>query len=191
LNAFQPPEKGSPACESGAGFAAEENLPSELVQTIERAVSEAPAHRDRLLGLLRRVNEDLGWVPPAAQGMIADRLGLASMDVATVVSFSGCPLTRPPARVRLEVCRGTGCALEGGRVLIDVVGVVLGLEPGEVTPDGQFSFDTVPCLGTCERSPAVRVDGRVVGPLTPGSLRRLLRLLSDAADSLPVREETE
>ncbi len=191
MNAFQPPADDPPICASGAGFTPGDSFPAELVRLVDRAVSEGPASRDRLLELLRRVQEGLGWVPPAAQELIADRLGLAAMDVTTVVGFAGCPLTRPPARVRLEVCRGTGCALEGGRTLIEMLRAVFALEPGGATPDGRFSLDVVPCLGACEHSPSVRVDGRVVGPLTPGGLRKLLERLSAASAASPGRELLE
>ena len=191
MNASRPPDHEPPVHEStteldtGAAFSAE------LVRLIDGVVAEGPLGRDRLIGLLCRVREHLGWVPASAQELIADRLGLAAMDVATVVDSWGCRLGRPPAQVRVEVCRGTGCVLEGGRTLVEMLGAVLGLEPGGVTSDGRFSLDVVPCLGACECSPAVCVNGRVVGPLTPGGLRRLLESFCDPSGSPSARKSPQ
>jgi NADH-quinone oxidoreductase subunit E len=35
----------------------------------------------------------------------------------------------------------------------------LGVKPGETTPDGRFTLETVNCLGCCAIGPVVVVDG--------------------------------
>ena len=159
---------------SPAGTVAPDPCSAALARLVDRLVCEAPPRRDRLLELLGGIEAEVGWVSPEAQVLIADRLGLAAMDVATVASCAGRVATRPPARVRLEVCSGAGCALDGGDRLVETLRALLGLAPEGITPDGGVSLDVVSCLGACERSPAIRVNGHVVGPLTPGGLHRLL-----------------
>ncbi len=42
---------------------------------------------------------------------------------------------------------------------------MLGIQPGEVTPDGEFCLLPIVCLGHCERGPCVLVGEKVHGPL--------------------------
>jgi NADH:ubiquinone oxidoreductase subunit E len=163
-----------------AGSPGPELLEAELAELVDHLVEELPGGRETLGPLLRLVVERLGHVPPAAQERLAHRLGLSPIEVAGVVSFSTCFSSSPRGRHHLEVCLGTGCAVERGGRLLDAARHCLGIEPGGVTGDRRFSLAVVRCLGACEASPAVRLDGRIHGPLTPGGLRTLLdRLRSE------------
>ncbi len=45
----------------------------------------------------------------------------------------------------------------------------------EVTPDGRWSWEWMPCLGQCERAPAMLVGEEAHGPVTPAEIDALLR----------------
>ena len=83
---------------------------------------------------------------------------------------------------RKEVLAAAGINLEevlerlmGSDTLLERLKRLLNLEVGEVTYDGRFSIEQVPCFGTCDVSPAVRVNGVVYGRLD--SEERILDML--------------
>ncbi len=43
---------------------------------------------------------------------------------------------------------------------------ILNIELNEITYDGRFTLESVPCFGACDVAPAVRVNGKVYGNLT-------------------------
>ncbi len=147
---------------------------AELEALVDRVVAERPGGRETLGPILRTMAQRLGHVPWRVQELLADRLRLTPIDIAGVVSFSSCFTSTPRARHRLEICLGTGCAVARANRLLDGARWLLGIEPGGVTPDGELSLDVVRCLGACRLAPAVRLDGLMYGPLTPGGLRHLL-----------------
>lgn len=149
-------------------------LDPEAAALVDHLVEELAGGRESLGPLLRLVVERFGHVPPAVQERLAERLGLAPIEVAGVVSFSTCFSSSPRGRHHLEVCLGVGCAVARGSRLVDAARRLLGIDPGGVTEDLDFSLEVVRCLGACESSPAVRLDGRIHGPLTPGGLRALI-----------------
>jgi NADH-quinone oxidoreductase subunit E len=57
---------------------------------------------------------------------------------------------------------------------------------GETTPDGLFTLLPVCCIGYCDRAPAILVNKKVYGHLTPEKLEQLLEELKSGA-----RKETE
>ena len=48
----------------------------------------------------------------------------------------------------------------------DTVKRVLGIEAGDVTDDGLFSWEEVACLGCCSISPAMMINDTAYGTLT-------------------------
>jgi formate dehydrogenase subunit gamma len=65
----------------------------------------------------------------------------------------------------------------GGETLAAYARQRLGVDFHQTTPDGRFSLEPVYCLGNCACSPAVMIDGRLHGRVTP---ERLDALLSEA-----------
>jgi formate dehydrogenase subunit gamma len=64
----------------------------------------------------------------------------------------------------------------GGEALAAHARERLGVDFHQTTPDGRFSLEPVYCLGNCACSPAVMIDDRLHGRVTP---ERFDALLSD------------
>ena len=59
----------------------------------------------------------------------------------------------------VTVCMGTACHVRGGPNILEEFTRKLKINEGETTDDGQFSLETVACLGCCAIGPVVIVDG--------------------------------
>ena len=68
---------------------------------------------------------------------------------------------------------------------------VLGCQLGEATEDDRVGLVRGQCAGTCEQSPQVWVDGRVVGKLTAAKAVTLARGLRDGRAADDVISEIE
>ena len=53
----------------------------------------------------------------------------------------------------------------------------LGIRPGETTEDGMFTLLPTACIGYCDLSPAMLINGRAYGPLTPEKIDEVLNRL--------------
>jgi formate dehydrogenase subunit gamma len=133
------------------------------VEAAEHVIAEHAAVRGPLLPVLRALQEEFGYVDPAAIPLVATALNVSRADVHGVVSFYKDFRTSPPGARTVAVCRGEACQSRGGRALADHARERLGVGFGETTPDGAVSLDEVFCLGMCAVSPAVMVDGRPLG----------------------------
>jgi NADH:ubiquinone oxidoreductase subunit E len=51
----------------------------------------------------------------------------------------------------------------------------LGVAPGEVTPDMEYSVDTVRCVGACSFAPVVAVGDQTYGDVTPKKVSQILK----------------
>ena len=64
--------------------------------------------------------------------------------------------------------------MNGFPSVLDYLFKRLGIGPGETTKDGLFTILPTACIGYCDLSPAVLVNGRPYGPLTPEKIDALL-----------------
>ena len=53
----------------------------------------------------------------------------------------------------------------------------LGLAPGESTPDGLFTLESVQCLCACDRAPTLQINKEDYFKVTPAKLKELLAQL--------------
>jgi len=132
-----------------------------------------------LMPILRRIQDDLGWVPPESIALIAEELNLSRAEVYGVVSFYHDFRHAPPGRNVVRVCRAESCQAMGAGALADHARQRLGVDFGGTSADGFCSLEAVYCLGNCACSPAVVINGELLGRVTPArfddAISRLVR----------------
>ena len=120
-----------------------------------------------LMPILRRIQDDLGWVPPEILPLIAHELNLSRAEVHGVASFYHDFRHEPPGRNIVRICRAESCQAMGAVALADHARQRLGIDFGDTSADGSFSLEAVYCLGNCACSPAVVINGEIIGRVTP------------------------
>ncbi len=146
---------------------------------LQRIIDEYKGQRGVLIQVLQRAQDTYGYLPPEVLKAIADGLKVPLSQVYGVVTFyAQFYLTRRGKHV-IRTCDGTACHVRGAAKVIDALEKELGIKAGETTPDYQFTFEVVYCLGSCGLSPVAVVDGQVVGRLVPEKMLQIVRELRD------------
>ena len=118
---------------------------------------------DALIEILHDLQDEHGFVAEAAIPVLAHALNLSRADVHGIVSFYHDFKRSPQGRHTIKVCQGESCQAMGSRALASAIQRTLNISFGETTSDGRITLDAVYCLGNCALSPAIMVDGRLVG----------------------------
>ncbi len=140
-----------------------------------RRLAEARATEPgALLPILHAIQDEIGYVPEAAVGIVADVLNLSRAEVHGVVTFYHFFRTQPAGKHIVYVCRAEACQSMGARALEQHARTRLGVDLHGTTADGRFTLEPVYCLGNCALSPAVMVDETVYGRVTPERLDEIL-----------------
>ncbi len=132
-----------------------------------------------LLLILRRIQDEIGWIPEQSVPLIADALNLSRAEVHGVVTFYHDFRHHPPGRHVIRLCRAESCQAMGAVALARHIKDRLGIDFGQTTADGSITLDAVYCLGNCACSPAVTVDGDIHGRVSPGMLDGLIASLEE------------
>ena len=123
-----------------------------------------------LLPALHAVLDAFGHVPEVAIAVVADVMNLSRAEVHGVIGFYDWFRTEPAGRRVVRVCRAEACQSMGAEALLVHAQHTLGVGMHATRADGAVSLEPVFCLGLCGCAPAVMVDDRVYGRVTPERL---------------------
>ena len=129
-------------------------------------VSKYPKEKDQLIAILNDVQEKYGYIPKEAQFVISEELSIPMAEIYGVITFYSRFTLKPKGEINISICLGTACYVKGSQKLLDRAKERLGIEPGQVTPDGKFSIDEVRCVGACGLAPVFMINDEVYGNAT-------------------------
>ncbi len=130
-----------------------------------------------LLSSLQEIQREFGYLPEKSLREIAVKLDIPLIDVCSVATFYKSFSLKPRGRYHVKVCLGTACHVRGSNGILREVEKRLGISPGETSPDGKFSLETVMCLGCCAIGPVMVVNNKYYGQMTSVKIERILKPL--------------
>jgi NADH-quinone oxidoreductase subunit E len=104
----------------------------------------------------------------------ADYLGLPYSFVHGVATFYTMYSLRPRGKHLIRVCQSPPCHLLGSSTISRELIRLLGIGFGETTADKLFTLEMTSCLGVCGVAPAMMVNDRVYGNLTPERIAEVI-----------------
>jgi len=140
---------------------------------VEEALARHPAKPSSLIGVLQDVNRDMQYLPEDALRTVSQRLGVPLSRVFHVATFYNAFSLFPRGKHTVKVCMGTACHVRGAPRILDEISRCLDVGAGGTTPDGEFTLETVNCLGACALGPVVVVDDHYY-KATPATIDKLL-----------------
>ena len=133
---------------------------------VQSIIDKHQGLKKNLIAILLDVQECFNYLPPEALRLVAKSLDMALIDVCGVATFYRAFSMTPRGKHTCLVCLGTACHVRGGPKILEELERKLDIPAGETTKDGQFTLETVACLGCCAIGPVVVVDGEYHGHAT-------------------------
>lgn len=151
--------------------AAEKRTMEKVWKILEK--HEFQAHR--LIPILQEVQEEYRYLPEEVMTCVATALDISPAKVFGVATFFSHFSLEPKGKYVIKICNGTACHVKGSGKLIETFREELGLgEKQRTTEDLLFTLETVSCLGACGLAPAVVINEKVYGQVTPDQARGLV-----------------
>jgi NADH-quinone oxidoreductase subunit E len=119
-----------------------------------RIIEEEARSGGSLVSILQRLQETYGYLHENVIDMLAKRIDIPVGKIIATASFY--------AQFRF--------APTGKYVIKDE----LGIKEKETTSDGLFTLERVACLGCCSLAPAMMINERVYGSLTPDKIVKII-----------------
>lgn len=129
-----------------------------------------------LIPVLQEIQDTYGYLPKDEVKEVARRLKVPLTQIYSVATFYKMFSLIPKGKHQVKVCLGTTCHLKGSPRLVDSLCSRLGVEVGYTSKDGQFSLETVGCLGSCAQAPVMMVDDKYYARVTVDKVPKILKL---------------
>ncbi|HYV19113.1 MAG TPA: NAD(P)H-dependent oxidoreductase subunit E [Verrucomicrobiae bacterium] len=146
------------------------------------------ARRHLLLPALWAVQARAGFVSPGALNYICQRLSVPPADAFGVASFYAMLATEARPPVVAHVCDDLACRRNGAEAICADLTKRLG-PAGAPVENGTAMWQRSPCLGLCERAPALLIQAAGPHPadraLAPVNTNAILAALREPASPVP------
>ena len=124
---------------------------------------------------MQEIQEEYNYLPQEVLRIVSKTLGIPLIDIIGVATFYRAFSLEPRGKHIITVCLGTACHVRGGPKILEEFERKLNIEAGETSKDGQYSLETVACLGCCAIGPVVVVDGSYYAQTTIRKVGSILK----------------
>jgi NADH-quinone oxidoreductase subunit E len=144
------------------------------MEKVDQIISKYRGDSTALIRLLQDINREFRYLPKEALERVAEKLNIPLSQLYSMATFYKSFKLTPGGQHEIHVCMGTACHVRGSQKILETFSQKLSIQPGETTSDGQYTLETVNCLGACALGPLVTIDGKYSGNLKPKDAEKLL-----------------
>ena len=145
------------------------------ISLLESTLEKYSETQGSLITILQKAQDLYGYLPVDLIAYIAHRTGVKPSKVMGVVTFYTQFRTKPVGKNLILLCQGTACHVNGSADIEEVIRSFVGVDEGEISSDGLFTYNNVACLGCCSLSPVMMIGDKTYGNLTKESTLEVLR----------------
>lgn len=144
-------------------------------QEIEALLQIYPTHRAVALEALKIVQGRNNWVSDEDLREVAALLEMTPAELDSIATFYSQIFRRPVGEHVIRTCDSVSCWIMAGTTMEERLRQLLGIEPGQTTTDGGFTWLPVSCLGVCEQAPAMMIDNDLYTRVKPDDLDAIVQ----------------
>jgi len=156
-------------------------LPDALSKTLSDRIALAEDPREQAVDVMFELQGHFGYMSDEAMAEASKLLGMTTLEIEELATFYDHIYREPVGKYVIHVCDSAICWMHDHLSVIDHIRSRLSVEVGGTTSDGLFSLLPVCCIGYCDRAPAMTINRRGFGRLTPEKIDRILEKLRDQA----------
>jgi NADH-quinone oxidoreductase subunit E len=135
--------------------------------------------KSALIAVLQDIQEAFNYLPKQALMTAAKAMNVPLSRVYEAATFYTAFSLKPRGENIVKICTGTACHVRGASALQDKFERTLCIKPGETTPDGKFSLETVNCVGACALGPIVVINTDYHGQMTMNKVDKIIKKINE------------
>jgi len=122
---------------------------------VAEIIEKFPGGQETLIPILHAIQAQFGYVPSESLLMVSQKKSTFLSTLYRLVTSYQAFRTEPPSKYTVTACNGSGCHVRGG-------GMILKELENRISGKGtQITLEKVRCLGCCDISPALIINGQV------------------------------
>jgi len=152
------------------------------LQKVDAILEKYVGDKTAVLAVLQDVHAAYNYLPREALKAISEKMEIPLSQVASLATFFSAFSLTPRGKNIVTVCMGTACHVRGAPRVLAEIERELQVKGGQTTPDGQFTIETVNCVGACALGPLVIVNGNYHGNINTADVVEMIHEYKPAAE---------
>jgi len=157
-------------------------MPTEVTEKLLSIVERYRCGISSLVAVLQDISQEYGYLPEEVLHEVSRQIEVPISIFYSLATFYSSFRLEPIGKKHVCVCVGTACHVRGASKVVDTIERDLQIKAGETLKDGNFTLETVNCLGACALGPLVTVNGEYFGKMDQKKISKLGKRLRKEAE---------
>ena len=133
-----------------------------------------------IIAILQDTQDVYRYLPEEIFEYYSKKLGVSEAHIYSVATFYENFSLEPKGKYVIKICDGTACHVRKSIPILTALRKELNLSENKTTTDDlYFTVETVSCLGACGLAPAMTINDKVHGAMTPEKAIELINELKE------------
>lgn len=158
-------------------------------EIIKKILDKHDENENGLIPILEDIQAKYSYLPQEALQIVSKAKKISMVDIYSVATFYKAFSLKPRGKHLISVCVGTACHVRGAPTIVKEFVNQLDIQPGDTTPDKEFTLDTVNCLGACALGPIVVVDGLYFSNVSRTSVKGIIEKTASGFEDTEIKQD--
>lgn len=120
------------------------------------------------------VQDELSYLPEEAIAQAAQVFGQPAAQAYGVATFYSMFSIEPRGKNIIRICESAPCHIAGAAEVVAALEKELGISMGSSTADGLFALEFTECVGQCQATPVITINGKPYCDVTPDNISAII-----------------
>jgi len=154
-----------------------------IVESVSLLVEKYGTDKNSLIPILQSIQSKYNYLPEKCLEEVSMQTNIPLSDIYGVATFYAFFSLEPKGKNIIKVCNGTACHVRNNKPIVEAARKVCNIADGSITSsDMMFTVELVNCLGACGLAPAIVVNDKVYGRVTPDKVAALVNEINKSEE---------
>ena len=137
-------------------------------------MTDYASRKEGIIEAYHAVQKELNYLPKEAIKAAAEAFKIPEKEAYGVATFYSYFSVQPRGKYIIRICESAPCHIAGADEVVEALEQELGIKMGDTTPDLKFTLEFAQCVGQCQETPVITVNGKPYGGVTKDMVPRIL-----------------
>jgi NADH-quinone oxidoreductase subunit E len=120
------------------------------------------------------IQEKFSYIPEEAVVEAAKAFNVSTAEAYGVATFYSMFSVKPRGKNVIRICESAPCHVNGAVEVIAALERELGIKMDQTTTDGRFSLEFTECVGQCQATPVITINGKPYLDVSPAKISGII-----------------
>lgn len=118
--------------------------------------------------------KEFSYLPEEAIGEAAKVFNLPAAEAYGIATFYSMFSVEARGKNVIRICESAPCHVAGASDVVAALERELGIKMGESTADGKFALEFTECVGQCQATPVITINGKPYLDVSPAQIPAII-----------------